>query len=211
MTRRKIILAAYLLDFLLGDPEWLPHPVRLIGNSCAAGETALRKLGDRETHTPQQRAAYELVAGAALTAGIVAGSYLATARAIHWMRRLDPNVGNALEALLAWTCLAARSLDHEGQSVMQALERGDLDAARLRLARIVGRDTQNLDASEICRAVIETVAESASDGVIATVVLHGPWRRAAGHGVQGGEHVGLDDRPRRRPSLLLRQSGRAAR
>jgi adenosylcobinamide-phosphate synthase len=79
--------------------------------------------------------------------------------------------------LLAWTCLAACSLDREGKSVLQALEAGlqdgDLAAARTRLARIVGRDTKDLDASEICRAVIETVAESASDGMVAPLFYMG--------------------------------------
>jgi adenosylcobinamide-phosphate synthase len=167
MTRRETIAAAYMLDCVLGDPEWFPHPVRLIGRGCTAGESALRRLGDNIALEPEQRAAYELVAGAALTAGIVAGSYYAADRAIRWISRLHPRAGAALEMLLAWTCLAARSLDQEATSVLQALEDGDLEAARTRLARIVGRDTQDLDASEICRAVIETVAESASDGVVA--------------------------------------------
>jgi adenosylcobinamide-phosphate synthase len=74
----------------------------------------------------------------------------------------------ALEVLLAWTCLAARSLDDEAHSVLAALaESEEREHARMRLARIVGRDTAHLDEAEICRAVIETVAESASDGFVA--------------------------------------------
>jgi adenosylcobinamide-phosphate synthase len=69
--------------------------------------------------------------------------------------------------LLAWTCLASRSLHNEASAVVASLETGDIVLARHRLARIVGRDTQHLDAHEISRAVIETVAESCSDGVIA--------------------------------------------
>jgi adenosylcobinamide-phosphate synthase len=171
MKRRQMIVAAYLLDCMVGDPEWFPHPVRLMGHACTAGERNLRSLGDGITRDPHERAAFELVAGAALTAGIVAGSYFAADRAIRWVSHIDRRAGAAVEILLAWTCLAARSLDAEGKSVIQALEvglqRGDLAAARTRLARIVGRDTKDLDASEICRAVIETVAESASDGIVA--------------------------------------------
>jgi adenosylcobinamide-phosphate synthase len=177
MTRRQTIVAAYLLDCVLGDPEWLPHPVRLIGQACSTGETLLRELGEGTASEPERRAMYELVAGAALTAGIVAGSYYAVDRAIRWTRMVDPRAGAALEVLLAWTCLAARNLDQEGKSVIRALEAGlqdgDLEAARTRLARIVGRDTKDLDESEICRAVIETVAESASDGVIAPLFYMG--------------------------------------
>jgi adenosylcobinamide-phosphate synthase len=69
--------------------------------------------------------------------------------------------------LLTWTCLASRSLHDEVSSVVTALESNDLCLARQRLARIVGRDTQYLDAQEISRAVIETAAESCSDGVVA--------------------------------------------
>jgi adenosylcobinamide-phosphate synthase len=77
-----------------------------------------------------------------------------------------PN-NSAWQVLLAWTALATRSLLNEAQSVIWALEAGDLNLAQLRLARIVGRDTANLDATEISRAVIETLAESACDGIIA--------------------------------------------
>ena len=177
MTRRRTIVAAYLLDCVLGDPEWFPHPVRRVGRACSTGETLLRGLGDDVGGNPQQRARHELVAGAALTAGIVVGSYYVTERAIRWARALDHRVGSALEMLLAWTCLATRSLDQEAKSVIHALgtgsQQGDLNAARTRLARIVGRDTKDLDESEICRAVIETVAESASDGIVAPLFYMG--------------------------------------
>jgi adenosylcobinamide-phosphate synthase len=177
MTRRQTIVAAYLLDCVLGDPEWFPHPVRWMGRACTAGETALRRLGDGIARAPEEQAAFELIAGAALTAGVVTGSYFAADRAIRWVSRIDRRAGAAVEVLLAWTCLAARSLDREGRSVVHALEAasqsGDLAAARTRLARIVGRDTKDLDASEICRAVIETVAESASDGVVAPLFYMG--------------------------------------
>jgi adenosylcobinamide-phosphate synthase len=170
MTRRQTIVAAYLLDCVFGDPEWFPHPVRLIGRACSTGETLLRGLRKDTASEPKRRVMYELAAGAALTAGIVAGSYYAVDRAIRWTRMVDRRAAAALEVLLAWTCLAARSLDQEGKKVIWALEAGqfgDLETARTRVARIVGRDTRDLDESEICRAVIETVAESASDGVIA--------------------------------------------
>jgi adenosylcobinamide-phosphate synthase len=72
-----------------------------------------------------------------------------------------------METLLAWTCLASRSLHDEASIVVASLEAGDIVLARHRLARIVGRDTQHLDSHEINRAVIETLAESCSDGVIA--------------------------------------------
>jgi adenosylcobinamide-phosphate synthase len=72
--------------------------------------------------------------------------------------------------VLAWTCLAASNLEQEGTAVINALDRNDLPLARKRLSRIVGRDTETLDAQEISRAVIETVAESASDGIMAPLI-----------------------------------------
>jgi adenosylcobinamide-phosphate synthase len=159
LNRCSLIPAAWLLDQLAGDPEWLPHPVRLIGFATARGEIALRR--------PSQSKLSELVSGGALSLGVVATSYYATRQLIRLANRLSPAVGNTVEVLLAWTCLAARNLEQEATSVVDALDSGDLPLARHRLARIVGRDTQHLDTHEICRALIETLAESASDGILA--------------------------------------------
>ncbi len=159
MNRTKLLPAAYLLDQALGDPEWLPHPVRLIGLATTHGEDALRR--------PEQTKAVELVSGAMLTFTIVAASYYLTAKILRHAHRISEPLGDTIEALLGWTCLAARSLQQEATSVTDALESGEIALARTRLARIVGRDTQHLDEQEISRAVIETLAESASDGIMA--------------------------------------------
>jgi adenosylcobinamide-phosphate synthase len=159
MSSRKVLAAAYLFDWIAGDPEWLPHPVRLIGKGVETGERALRNL--------PQTPAVELTSGAALTFGMVAATYLGTAATINWMHRRSRAIGFVTETVLAWTCLASRSLHDEASAVVSALESDEIDLARKRLARIVGRDTQHLDEHEISRAVIETVAESCSDGVIA--------------------------------------------
>ena len=159
MNRCTLIPTAWFVDQLVGDPEWLPHPVRLIGFATARGEAFLRR--------PDQSELSELVSGGALSLAIVAGSYYATHLLIRFANHLSPVVGNTVEALLAWTCLAARNLEHEATSVVDALDAEDLPLARQRLARIVGRDTEHLDTQEICRALIETLAESASDGILA--------------------------------------------
>jgi adenosylcobinamide-phosphate synthase len=155
MTNAKTIAAACLLDWIAGDPEWLPHPVRLIGRCTQLAEAWLRR--------PGQNAKDELIAGAALTAGVVGLSYLATVKAIGWAHRIG--CGTGAELLLAWTCLASRNLVDESLAVMRALEQPDL--ARQRLARIVGRDTQDLSDTDVFRALIETLAESACDGIVA--------------------------------------------
>lgn len=159
MNRCSLISAAWFLDQLAGDPEWLPHPVRLIGFATARGEAALR--------WSNQSKLSELISGCTLSIAVVATSYYATRQLIRLANRQSSAVGNIVEVVLAWTCLAARNLEQEATSVVDALNSGDLSLTRHRLARIVGRDTRHLDTQEICRALIETLAESASDGILA--------------------------------------------
>ncbi len=162
MNRCTVLPAAYLLDQIAGDPDWFPHPVRLMGWAIVRGEAALRQ--------PNQGDAVDLVSGAALTAALVAAAYYVTAQTIRQAYRKSEALGCFTETLLGWSCLAARNLEQETTAVTEALASGDILLARRRLARIVGRDTGQLDAQEISRAVIETVAESASDGIIAPLV-----------------------------------------
>jgi adenosylcobinamide-phosphate synthase len=159
MIDRRVLGAAYLFDWIAGDPEWLPHPVRLIGKTVEEGERILRR--------PARGPSVDLIVGGVLTCSLVAAAYAGTTKTIAWMYRRGRFLGFVTETLLAWTCLASRSLHDEVSAVVAPLEAGDIVLARQRLARIVGRDTQHLDAHEISRAVIETAAESCSDGVIA--------------------------------------------
>lgn len=147
MTAPRLAVA-YALDLLVGDPEWFPHPVRFFGLLIHAGERLLRPF----TSGPVS----EVFAGTALTLSVAS---------VGWAFGRPNN--SVWQVLLAWTALATRSLLDEAQAVIRALEASDLDLARRRLSRIVGRDTANLDATEISRAVIETLAESACDGIIA--------------------------------------------
>jgi adenosylcobinamide-phosphate synthase len=162
MTRAQAIAAVCLMDWIAGDPEWLPHPVRWMGRCTQLAESLLRR--------PGQSGRSELMAGAALTAGLVGASYLGTARAIAMAYRIGTVTGMATEILLGWTCVASRNLIDESLAVIRALEQEDLARARQRLSRIVGRDTQSLSETEINRAVIETLAESACDGIVAPLV-----------------------------------------
>jgi adenosylcobinamide-phosphate synthase len=158
MNRSLLLPAAYALDRLAGDPEWFPHPVRLIGLAISRGETWLRR--------PNQSNTYELAVGTALTIAIVGSTYWLAACILRKADRYSTSLGIATEVILGWTCLAARSLEDEAHSVIDALGSGDLGHARQRVARIVGRDTDRLDTQEVSRAVIESVAESASDGIM---------------------------------------------
>ena len=154
------LLAAYFLDLAIGDPHGYPHPVRAIGWGIERGERLARRFARGEPGR-------EILAGAALTAAIVGATYAISAQMLRGAARYNQRVGKLLAVILACATLATRNLLDEVQAVARALERDDLPAARLRLARVVGRDTAELDASEIARAAIETLAESLCDGVIA--------------------------------------------
>ena len=157
--RRSILASAYLLDWIAGDPEWFPHPVRLIGLAIHHGERLLRR--------PEDSNARSFVLGGALTCSLVLLTYKLTRKALTGAYRHAPEMDSVAEVLLAWTCLASRSLQDEASSVLRALEANDLPKAREKLARIVGRDTQKLDEQGISRALIETLAESSCDGIFA--------------------------------------------
>lgn len=154
-----VLGCAYAMDLLVGDPEWFPHPVRAIGRMIATGESVARP----GRHSP----ARDLLAGAVVTAIVVVATAAVAVLSLRAARRVHPGVAWITEGLLAWTVLATGSLLAEASRVIQALDAGDLASARTRLARIVGRDTNTLTEPEIARAVIETVAESTCDGIVA--------------------------------------------
>jgi len=150
---------AYVADLLCGDPEWFPHPVRLIGRLTARGE-ALARPG-------RGSIGRDLMSGAVLSASVVTFTVASTLVVLAAARRLHPSLGVTTDVVLAWTALATGSLLTEARQVLQALDDRDLGRARQVLARIVGRDTDTLPESEVCRGVIETLAESACDGIVA--------------------------------------------
>lgn len=159
MMKSRILAAAYALDWVVGDPEWLPHPVRLIGWGTEKAEQAVRRRGEGKR--------FDLVAGGFIAFAMPVASMFLCRAILNRTRRCHRSFGILAEVWLASTCLATRDLLDEATRVLSAIDAGDIDLARLRLARIVGRDTAALDELEICRAVIETLAESLSDGIIA--------------------------------------------
>jgi adenosylcobinamide-phosphate synthase len=154
-----VLGCAYAMDLIVGDPEWFPHPVRAMGRMIAAGE-AIATPGQ---HPP----ARDLVRGAIVTILVVVVTAASAVVALHAVRWVHPGVAFVVEVLLAWTVLATGSLLTEANRVIHALERDDVVSARAQLARIVGRDTAALTESEICRGVIETLAESTCDAIVA--------------------------------------------
>ena len=154
-----VLGCAYAMDLIAGDPEWLPHPVRAMGRTISA----LEALATPGRHSPVR----DLLQGAVVTVVVVATTAAAAAFVLRATRQLHLGVALVAEMLLAWTVLATGSLLSEANRVIHALEAGNLVAARARLARIVGRDTDTLSESDVARAVIETMAESTCDGIVA--------------------------------------------
>ncbi|HIJ95849.1 MAG TPA: cobalamin biosynthesis protein CobD [Desulfuromonadales bacterium] len=153
-----IILLALLLDLVLGDPRWLPHPVIMIGRLITVLDQQLR----RPWLNPR-------LAGVLLLLIVVGSAAGATWLLLKGMHQLLPLLGFIGSVIIAATCLAARSLHVESARVATALAAGDLPAARKYLSWIVGRDTDQLEEAEIWRAVVETVAENSADGIIAPI------------------------------------------
>ena len=154
------VLCGFFMDLCLGDPDWMLHPVIYMGKAISALEKFLRrKFPDTQKGL--------LMAGAALAAILPLGSFLMAAAAIYLAGLVHPVLAFLLETLWCWQALAVKGLYTESMRVKKKLEEQDLPGARSAVARIVGRDTQNLDAAGVAKAAIETVAENFSDGVAA--------------------------------------------
>jgi adenosylcobinamide-phosphate synthase len=168
MTAGQLLLAC-ALDAALGDPRWLPHPVRLLGRVIAWYDGLIRRVA---RHPAAERAA-----GIVLAIGLPSLSYLAASVVIQFADEAHELIGKAVGVYLAVTTLAMRDLVDHARAVRDALIAGSLQQARNAVALIVGRDTMELSESEIVRATVETIAESASDGILAPLfylVLGGP-------------------------------------
>jgi adenosylcobinamide-phosphate synthase len=162
-ARMLSIYAAVLLDGLVGDPYWLPHPVRLIGLYIRAFENGIRRVAK----SPKELKA----AGILLTLTTVVLTYGLTLIILHLAAGISPILYFALNIIFMYTCLAARCLSVEAMKIYNQLAKGDIAAARKQTSMIVGRDTDSLDEQELTRAVVETVAENSSDGVIAPLIF----------------------------------------
>lgn len=152
----------FVMDLLLGDPYWLPHPIRLIGWLITRLEKRLYKqLYKGKNLIRQGRILTMLVL---LFTMVVSGIILTGAYVLH------PVCGMIAESIMTYQILATKCLKAESMKVYDCLQNGTLEEARKTVSMIVGRDTAFLDETGVTKAAVETVAENTADGVIAPMI-----------------------------------------
>lgn len=169
-----IIIFAYLLELVLGDPERLPHPVRCIGFLITSLEKTLRKRARTST--------VERLLGAVLAVTTIAVTYGITFTLLYFSYHFSRPLFFIFSTYFVWTSISIKSLKKEARDVVSTLGGSGIEKARARLSRIVGRDTLNLSEEGVLKAVIESVSENTSDGIVAPLfylVLGGPALMAA--------------------------------
>ena len=156
-----LLPAAVAIDLAFGDPGWLKHPVEIIGTGIEILEAKLRPPADSQSG--------ERLAGVVLVVIVVSATYLVTVGSLKISYYVNYYLGLVLNLALLALTLSIKGLARAGNSVYTALQAENLELARRRLAGLVGRDTDCLAEPEIVRAVVETVAENTSDGIIAPI------------------------------------------
>lgn len=163
MMTLAAIVAGFILDLLFGDPHWLPHPICLIGNLIGFLEKNLRRL-----LAPGKTAL--LIGGALMVVIVLVITFAVPYAVLALAESVSPWLRFALETIMCYQIFATKCLRDESMKVYTALASGDLADARVKLSWIVGRDTQNLDAAEVTKGAVETVAENTADGIIAPML-----------------------------------------
>lgn len=138
---------AYILDLILGDPHWFPHPVRFIGKLITMLEGLLYRFKCKK-----------------FTGGILAVLTIAITFIVSFILA---KISVVLEIFFLYTTLATKSLASEGFRVCKILVEGDMEKAKKELSYLVSRDTENMNVVQITRSVLETISENSVDGVIA--------------------------------------------
>lgn len=157
------LLIGWFLDLLLGDPQWMPHPVVGFGKMIAVGEKWLNKGIHRK------------LKGALMSFFLVLFVFSVTCLLLYLLYIVHYLLYIFCASLIIFWCLAGTTLIREVRQTFVAVDRS-LEEGRKQVARIVGRDTSELSAQEIRTAALETLAENLSDGVIAPLF----WLSIAG-------------------------------
>lgn len=158
-----ILILAYIIDLIIGDPQWHFHPIRLIGKFIIYVENKLREKCKNEKD--------EQKSGAILWFIVIITSFLVPFIIVFIANKINMFVGIIVEGILCYYILATKSLKDESMKVYNSLKSNNLTEARRNLSYIVGRDVDKLDEKSITKAAVETVAENTSDGVIAPMLF----------------------------------------
>ena len=150
-----VILAAFILDFILGDPKILPHPVIYMGKAIDFFEGWFRK------HFKQL-----MVSGFFFACCLILSTWLIAFVTIKLSIYIHPVFGNLVQVVLLFFCFSSISLEKAALSVFYALEENNIEKARKEVSYIVGRETEMLDQKGVIRASVETVAENFVDGFL---------------------------------------------
>ena len=153
-----VLPAALVIDLAIGDPRWLPHPIRWMGAAIGYLEPVFRKL------IPKR-----LFSGALFATALVMLVWLLTWTIVWAAYGVSAVFGFLVETVLIFYCISIRSLRDAAWQVKSTVEQGTLAQARAAVAWIVGRDTRFLDREGVNRAAVETVAENLVDGTISPV------------------------------------------
>lgn len=156
------VIIAVIIDFIIGDPYWFPHPVIYMGKLIRALEKSFRK------HVKGNKGLR--ICGGFIVLILCSVSFLIPFTILSLTKNLML-LRHLINIFIIWTALAAKSLNKEARKVYTALKNNDIEEARIKLSYIVGRDTKGLSEHEIIRAAVETVAENTSDGVIAPLLF----------------------------------------
>lgn len=151
------------MDLIFGDPHFMPHPIRLIGNAIAHGEKIVRRFAK----SPRS----EMITGTVLAVMIILFSTLIPWVILWFADKINPWLKIVIEALMCYQILAVKALKKESMKVYYELEKGDLKEARNKVSMIVGRDTKDLNEEQVTKAAVETVAENTSDGTVAPLLF----------------------------------------
>lgn len=162
-------IAGFVLDLLIGDPHFIPHPVRLIGSLISFLDKRLNS--DVKYNSSENEANLtKYKRGVLLAFTVIIATFIVSAMILVAAYSINLYAGVIVEAVMTWQILATRCLCVESMRVYDALSTDGVDAGRRAVSMIVGRDTSVLDEAGVTRAAVETVAENTSDGVIAPML-----------------------------------------
>ncbi|MGI6730672.1 MAG: adenosylcobinamide-phosphate synthase CbiB [Anaerovoracaceae bacterium] len=159
-----VLTVGFLLDLLLGDPRWLPHPICFIGNMISQGERIIRRIIPKTSRG-------EFVGGFLLACFIMLISVAIPFALLLLVGKIHILLQAAIEAFMCYQILATRSLKTESMRVYKELQKEDITSARKAVSMIVGRDVEGLNQEGIVKATVETVAENTADGVVAPLIF----------------------------------------